>query len=167
MKHLCTFVVLVALGNPVLAQQTDAGVNWLCQPEVNSLSVSMIPNNPKLDLTTFPADQFRKSCTLRKSKWVASTSWLVRNGGPCSADPNLLITLIRNGRKIVDRVYADFGCREDDATFASAIIKETPQGPTIRLCFRDSGGRDHCKELAQLPATPIDLITTLDLLKQW
>ena len=167
MKHLCTFMVLVGLGNPVLAQQTNAGVHWVCQPEINLLSVSMVPNNPTLDTTTFPADHFRKNFALPNSKWAVSTSWLVRNGGPCSADPNLLITFTRNGRKIVDRIYADFGCLEEDATFASAIIKETHQGPSIRLCLRDFGGRDHCKELTQLPVTPIDLITTQDLIKQW
>jgi hypothetical protein len=66
----------------------------------------------------------------------------------------------------VDRLYADIACRDDDATFASALITEKANGPSIRLCLADSQEVDHCKPLPSLPAKPITNAVAVDLLNE-
>ena len=109
---------------------------------------------------------FERTCTLLGAKWHVATSWLIRDSGPCSADPNLLISITRNGRKVIDGVYADIACREGDATFASALITENASGPSIRLCLADSQEVDHCKMLRSLPTKAITNDVAMDLLNE-
>jgi hypothetical protein len=110
------------------------------------------------------ADGFEQTCTLLGATWHVATSWLIRESGPCSADPNLLITITRNGRKVIDDVYADIACWEGDATFASALITENAGGTSMRLCLADSQEVDHCKVLRSLPTEAITNAAAMDLL---
>ena len=112
------------------------------------------------------ADGFERTCTLLGVRWHVATSWLIRESGPCSADPSLLITITRNGRKVIDGVYADIACWEGDATFASALIMEKATGPSIRLCLADSQEVDHCKLLRSLPTEAITNSIAMDLLNE-
>jgi hypothetical protein len=131
-----TMVLLAMLltTSAAIAQGSDPVIRWNCKPDSNLLEFS-ITEDAALSGETHSAQDLRLVCSLTKTKWSLFTHWLTRDRGPCSADPDLLLSLTRNQKKFIDSVYIHINCW-DDPVLTSMAVTQSPRSRSseVKLC---------------------------------
>jgi hypothetical protein len=128
-------------------QTDDPMIRWDCNRAGNELFMEMVRPPVKTvrerEILLLTGAQNFEQCHVNGASWTLLVDIVEYDSGPCEPLPDTIVSLLRNDKLVVSKVYIGFNCYDQPVMSALRVSEPTDgQNPKLEVCAASTFGAE-------------------------